>query len=456
MNSGANISAERSTLAALWARGLSIFRSRDLSVVTSGVFLRTLAAFAFAKLAAALLGPVEYATYGLFYMVATYLVTASSLGLANAFTVYIARNSGDDSESAGRARAVTALGTFGGVLVGAALIGLFFLDAHGVLLPHVRGWSLAWWFAFCLIVAAGTAIQSVLLGRQHHVRYQVVTALNPLVSSVAILVFAFTGRVNPTTAILSYMLGFAVPLAAFPRMLKDMVSAGRTALAALVRFSLPYLIPSLLIPTVGTIAILSVRHFVATHVNTYDLGLWQALWRISEGYMGALISVGTALFLPRFSKIATRSEAWHSLAKGAIMLTGLYLPLAVCFLFIPRFVLTLLLSGQFAPIASLLPVQICGDVLKIFCFLLELFFTCMLAPRTALAGEVVFSGLFLGLSALIVSHLHSPLGAVWAYTLSYALVVCTLLPLALRQIRKLPLVRPDPARMTGPATYGTE
>ncbi|HLY43020.1 MAG TPA: hypothetical protein VKR52_17530 [Terracidiphilus sp.] len=444
MNSGIDISTESGSraLAKLWKQGLSAIRSRDLSVVTFGVFLRTVAAFAFAKLTAAFLGPVAYATYGHFYMVATYLVTASSLGLANAFTVYIARDNKIEEEADSRARAVTALGAAGGGLTGVALLGLFFVDRHGALLPYIRGWSLSWWFVFCMIVAVGSAIQSVLLGKQQHARYQMVMALNPLVSCVALVVAVAFGPISPTIAILTYMLGFAVPLVAFPSMIASVASVQRGAMASVIRFSIPYLVPSLLIPTVATFSILSVRYVIASHVSTYNLGLWQALWRISEGYMGALISVGTALFLPRFSRVATQSEAWKSLAQSAIMLTGLYLPLAICFIAFPRFVLTLLLSAQFSPLASLMPVQICGDVLKILCFLLELFFTSILAPKTALLGEFVFSGAFLALSLMIVSNLHSPLGAVWSYTLSYALVVCMLLPLAWRHIRTLPLVRP--------------
>lgn len=444
MSSGFNISVEQrpNPLRKLWGRGIAAFKSKDLSVVTGGVFLRTLAAFAFAKFTASLLGPIAYATYGQFYMVATYLVTASSLGLANAFTVYIARQSGDEEQMASQASAVTAFGSVGGLMAGVVLLGMFFVDRQGALLPRVRGWDLSWWLVFCLVVAAGTAIQAVLLGRQKHFLYQLVTALNPLISCVALVIVAVAGVVNPKTAIISYMLGFAVPLVAFPSMITGIARVRKRAMETLARFSLPYVLPSLLIPTVGTISILSVRYVIETHVTRYELGLWQALWRISEGYMGALISVGTALFLPRFSKIVTRSDAWKSLAKSAIVLAGLYLPLALCFLAIPHLALTLLLSRQFAPIAPYLPIQICGDVLKILCFLLELFFTSMLAPQTALLGEVVFSSLFLGLSALIVARMHSPLGAVWAYTLSYALVVCALSPFAWRRIRRLPSARP--------------
>jgi O-antigen/teichoic acid export membrane protein len=412
-------------------------------VVTLGVFLRSIAAFAFAKVTAAYLGPVEYATYGHYYMVASYLVSASCFGLGNAFTVYIARSSDSRDSAASQIQAVVAAGAFSGVVVAFVLLGLFVADTRGILLPHIRGWHLIWWFVFCAVAAIGTAVQSVLLGLQQHVRYQLVTALNPLVSTIFLLVASLLASANPTVAIVAYMAGFLVPIAAFPKMIAAGALVRRSALKGVAFFSRPYLLPSLLTPTIGTVSVLAVRHIVSTHVSTYSLGLWQALWRLSEGYMGALISVGTALFLPRFSRIATRSDARRGIGKAALMLLAMYAPLALCFIFSPTLVLDVLLSRDFAPIASLLPVQIVGDSLKILCFLLELYFTCTLAPRIALLGELLFSGMFLGITPLIMSHSRTPSGAVWAYTLSYALVLCLLIPLAWKRSSRFPLFKPS-------------
>jgi O-antigen/teichoic acid export membrane protein len=413
-------------------------RIRALAVVATGVFIRSLAAFLFAKLTAALLGPVQYAKYGHFYLVASYLTTASTLGLANAFTIHTARNAEGKGSVDDTAHAVAALGTLAGVLVGGLLTLLFFCDRTSLLLPRVRGWDLAWWFGFCIICAAAFSIQSVLLGREKHGEYQLVTALNPVVSCISLVAAAGLTRISPVIAIITYMLGFAVPIIGYPSMVTGIRSIKWSACLSLLRFSSPYLLPGLLTPTLSTISILSVRHVIAANVSTYDLGLWQALWRLQEGYMGALIAVGTALFLPHFSKVTTRGDALKSITKAALILISMYLPLAICFLVFPRTMLRVLLSGQFTAISSLLPTEIVGDVLKIICFLLEIFFVSMVWPRLALFIEVLFSSLFLGLSWLLVGRLHSSLGAVIGYSISYALVLLILVPLALHRIRSLP------------------
>jgi len=425
-------------MATLGQRVSSILLRRDLSVVSGGVLLRSIAALAFAKLTAFLLGPTQYATYGHFYMVASYLVTGSSLGLGNAFAVYVGRQSRNQAEPSDDARAVVTAGIASGFAASWILMALFFADTKGVLLPRIRGGDLGWWFAFCIVCATGTAIQSVLLGKQEHFRYQLVTALNPAVSCVVLVVFAKFGEVNPKIAIVAYMIGFLVPIIMYPTGGVGWAKIDWAAIRSLWQFSAPYLVPSLLIPTVGTIAALSVRSIVALNVNRHDLGLWQALWRLSEGYMGALISVGSALFIPRFSRITNQREASRGLFQASVMLVCMYLPLAASFLIVPRFVLNALLSRQFEGISVYLPTQIAGDVLKILCFLLETFFTCILFPRLALLAEVLFSCLFLLLCWLVESHMHSPEGAVLAYSASYFLVLCVLIPLAWRRIRALP------------------
>jgi O-antigen/teichoic acid export membrane protein len=421
-----------------WKSVSSPFLRRDLSVVLGGVFLKGFAALVFAKLTASLLGPAGYATYGHFYMVAAYLVTGSSLGLGNAFTVFIARRESAGADQFKQVRAVIAAGTACGFVVAGPLMGLFFADRHGALLPKIRGGDLGWWFAFCLVAATGTAIQSALLGKQEQIRYQLVTALNPIVSCVALGIFAGFGEVNPKIAIITYMIGFLVPIAMYPSARAGWGKIDWSAMKNLAGFSVPYLIPSLMSPTVGTIATLSVRHVVALNTSVHDLGLWQALWRLSEGYMGVLMAVGTAMFIPRFSRIRTRREAWTGLSRAATILVGIYLPLAASFLLIPRIVLSALLSSQFSGISAYLPTEIVGDILKILCFLLETFFACIVFPRLALLAEVLFAGLFLILTALMVSLERSPEGAVLAYSISYFLVALALLPIAWHRIRALP------------------
>src|ERR1700733_13040409 len=99
-----------------------VSKSRDLSVVALGVLLRTISALIFAKLTAFYLGPLGYSLYGHFYMLASYLTTASCLGLANAFSVYIGRSRNDAKATSANAPAVVAIGGIAGTIISLFLV----------------------------------------------------------------------------------------------------------------------------------------------------------------------------------------------------------------------------------------------------------------------------------------------------------------------------------------------
>lgn len=412
---------------------------RDLSVVSGGVFLRALTGLLFAKLAASSLGAFKYATYGHYYMVATYIVTASSLGLGSAYSIYVSktRRIYNEQHDDGLLILATSLGC--GILLGLVTSALFLLDTHGIIVPHIQNWNLLWWFLFSVISALGAAIQSVLLGRQRHSLYQLASLMNPILSCVALYIVIRCSLATPSIVIFTYMLGFLTPLLFILPAIKGSLAIDLGAFRRLYEFSVPYFVPSLLIPTLGTFATLYVRHLIEAKVSVRDLGLWQGLWRLSEGYMGAIISVGSSLFIPKFSRIATQKECFSSLRKAIILLLAIYAPLACSFIIIPKTVVSAILSPQFVGISSFLPVQICGDALKICFFALQLLLTCMLLPKLALMGEILFSLTFVTFTVALETHSHSPEGAVIAYSLSYLVIVCLFIPITFRQIKKLPL-----------------
>lgn len=411
---------------------------RDVSIVTVGVFLRALAGLVFAKMAAASLGVFEYATYGHFYMFATYVVTASSLGLGNAFSVYVSRTRKAYGEQRDDGSLIVLVSLCCGLIVAGVILGLLLLDPVGDILPRIKEWNLIWWFAFSVVSSIGASIQSILLGRQKQILYQFATILNPVLSCIVLGCFMLLGCISPSIVIYTYMIGFAVPIFFVFPAIRESLDITRSSISRLKKFSLPYIIPSMFIPTLGTFATLYVRYLIEINVSVSDLGLWQGLWRLSEGYMGAIITIGSALFIPNFSRITTQKECMYWLRKAIICLLSVYAPLALSFILIPKIVVPILLSSQFVGISTFLPVQILGDMLKICSFVLQLFLTCMVLPRLALVGEVLFSLAFIGLTFLIEPRMHSPEGAVAAYSLSYLLVLMLLLPLVLHQVRKLP------------------
>lgn len=425
------------------------------AVVVAGVAVRSAAAFGLTKLSAAFLGPEQFARYGHFVMLASYLLTISSLGLGNAFTVHIARRGGPaDAGSASQARdrsAVVLMGAATGTLTAVLLAATVATGWTGSFLPRISWAQLPIWLLFSIGSGAGNAFLAAVLGQQRHCSYQGMAAAMPLLSCVALVASVSLEPLNAERAIACYMLGYLVPAAVYLARGPSFRSVDWDSIRVLVRFALPYVVPSLLTPTIGTIGILSVRRVIAGNVSVHDLGLWQALWRVSESYMGVLIAIGSVLFVPRVSKASTRDEARREIRWAVLLSVTLYLPIAAAWLIAPRLALGVLLAPSFVGIASLLPIQVAGDVLKVVCTALVLSHTALLRPGIALLAEVLFSASFIGMAVLLTPRAGVP-GAVGAYVSAYAVLVLALVLLVRKTIHALPLE--DPGSVPAVAAAG--
>jgi O-antigen/teichoic acid export membrane protein len=409
--------------------------------VVGGVVLRTAAAFALTKLSAAFLGPEEFARYGHYLMLASYLLTASSLGLSNAFTVHLVRRGVRDGATPASLHAdvtaVVQVGAISGAAVAVALTVLLCGGWTGTFLPRIARGELLPWILFCLSAGAGNAFQAAVLAQQKHRLYQLIATSIPLLSCASLAAAVSLSRLTAERAISCYMLGFLVPAGVYLIRGRSVRLAHADSLRAVLRFAAPYVLPSLLVPTVGALGTLAVRHTVSASASTHDLGLWQALWRLAEAYMGVLVSIGTQLFVPRLSRAANREEARREVWRASLGALALYAPVAACWLLVPRLTLRLLLAPAFVGIESLLPIQIVGDVLKILCSVLVLTCTALLRPGLTLLAEVLFSCVFFGL-AVLLTPAASAAGAVSAYACAYGVLFLVLLPLVRKTVGSLP------------------
>jgi O-antigen/teichoic acid export membrane protein len=407
-------------------------------VVGFGVLVRGIAAFALTKSCAALLGPVEFARYGHYLMLATYLLTASSGGLGNAFTVYLGRRSaGPATDSARDSAAVVMAGCGTGVLAALAIGIVVAAGGTGSYLPKIEWLELPAWMFFSVVAGLGGAYLASLLAAQRHLAYQATSAAMPLFSLATLSAFVLAGSLNANRAILSYMLGFGVPAVVFAIGGPALRSVSRQSLASVASFALPYVLPSILIPTVATLSVLGIRRVVAANTTPYDLGLWQALWRLAESYMGVLIAIVSALFIPRLARATTKRDATSLVQRACLGAGALYLPIGLAWLLVPRLALQLLLAKSYLGLDVLLPLQVVGDTLKIVCTVLILTCTTLLRPGLTLLAEIVFNAAFLGL-ALLFTPRAGAAGAVTAYAAAYGLLLLFLTWAVRCLLRRMP------------------
>lgn len=181
-------------------------------------------------------------------------------------------------------------------------------------------------------------------------------------------------------------------------------------------------------------SLLVVRNFLIDSVGLPATGHWQAVYKISEVYVGLVTLTLSTYYLPKLSSLVSKREIYreaHSLVK-------IFMPVLIAVsLLVYSFkeaIITALFSNEFLPASSLLGVQLCADMLKVFSWVYAFPMVSRGATRIFVLSEVFFSLTFVLLAFLFVD-VYGVIGVPVASLLNYVgycLFVCLLLPRLIR------------------------
>lgn len=189
----------------------------------------------------------------------------------------------------------------------------------------------------------------------------------------------------------------------------------------LLAFSLIALTSAVLVPLVQ---ILIRKHIIIT-ISLIDAGYWDAMLKISQGYLGIIMGTLGVYYLPKLSSLSDRSEIRREIWSGyrliapllIIGLTGVYL--------LRQPIVLLLYSDQFLRTVDLFPVMLVGDFLKIMSWLVAYLQLAKAMVKMFMITQVLFSATSYGLSIWLINSVGLE-GAIWAYAINYGLYTLTM------------------------------
>ncbi len=162
-----------------------------------------------------------------------------------------------------------------------------------------------------------------------------------------------------------------------------------------------------------------IRDRLAADLGWVSVGLWQALWKISEMHLMLLTTTLSVYLLPRFSEIRDADELKREVrAAYRFVLPVSLASCAVIYLLRTQLVRGLL-TEEFLPLVGLLGVQLAGDLLKINSWVMAYTMVSHAMTRTFVATEIAFA-MLLAVSTTLLSARWGLLGAAAAYALTYA------------------------------------
>lgn len=180
----------------------------------------------------------------------------------------------------------------------------------------------------------------------------------------------------------------------------------------------------------ASVSVVLVRNILAAKLGWGDTGLWQAVFKISEIYLGVITMALSTYYLPRLSQLDRGEDIRSEILATAKVVLPIVATLAIGIYVLRDLALRLLFTEQFAPARDLFAVQLIGDVIKIGSWLCAYPMLSRGATRLFVGTEIAFSATFVALTWLLVGEFGLQ-GATIAFTLNYLIylfVVIFLLP----------------------------
>jgi polysaccharide transporter, PST family len=400
---------------------MSFARTSALSALSVGT--RILTSILLNKVIAVYVGPAGYGVIGQFQNLVGIVTTLASGGVNTGVTRYTAEYVG----AAERQRAVWSTASGLG-LIGAAICGLALVLAREPLAQWALGdathSTVFIWLATSLAFLVLNGLMLAILTGRKAVRSLVLANIAGSLISAALATILVSSRGLGGALIAvatSQAVAFVVTVLVFRRGANLSFGAlfGRIK-PAVARQLGAYAVMAAIAALATPLAQLFIRDRLALELGWVQVGLWQALWKISELHLMLLTTTLSVYLLPRFAEIQDANELAREVRTGYRFV--LPLSMATCLsIYVLRVPLVQgLLTAEFLPLVGLMGVQLVGDMLKINSWVMAYTMVSHAMTYAFIVTEICFA-LLLGASTVLMAQAWGLAGAAGAYALTYAL-----------------------------------
>lgn len=380
------------------------------------------------KVVASIIGPAGVALVGQLNNFASIALSFATGGINSGVTKYVAEYKDDDSVIK------QYIATAFKIIVGCSmLMGLFllfgcrFLSKLIMLTPEY--WYVFAIFGFTIIFyGLNNLIVSIVNGYKQfnkYVKVNIVSSIFGVTFTVClVLLWGLSGALISAVTFQSLMIGVSLIMLRKLEWLNKEYFIGKfkKAIASkYFRYSLMTLTTAMTVPITQMI----LRGYVMAEISEVEAGWWEGMNRISNMYLMVITSSFSVYYLPRLSEIHDRIELRHEIFKSYKVIVPMLLAGFTLIYFLRFFLIRLLFTPEFMPMAKLFIWQMAGDFFKICSWLLAFLMLAKAMTRLFVSTEIIFSLLYLGLGFLFV-HLNGIVGLTQAYLVNYVIYTITM------------------------------
>ncbi|ATP10360.1 O-antigen translocase [Aeromonas salmonicida] len=297
---------------------------------------------------------------------------------------------------------------------------------------HIADWlfqdeSLAWIVMATICVlplsALGTLCNSVINGQQLYRRYVGLGMLSALVSAAVMLTMIMLANIQGAlfaAAVQAALIGLVMFIANLRqpwfRLQYWWGSSTPEARRSIGGYMLMAITSALTVP----ISLILVRTILIHQVGWEATGHWQAVWKISEVYLGVITMALGTYYLPRLSSLVGVDAIVSEIHKTALVILPIVAIMALGVYLLRDVAIWLLFTEEFKSARDLFAIQLCGDVIKIACWLYAYPMLSRGATRWFIGTEIVFSLSFVALAYILINTIGLK-GANVAYLVNYSI-----------------------------------
>jgi O-antigen/teichoic acid export membrane protein len=192
------------------------------------------------------------------------------------------------------------------------------------------------------------------------------------------------------------------------------------------------------------VALLFVRDMLIDATSLETAGHWQAVWRISEIYLGILVTTIGLYLLPKLGRARDKASYIAEMKRIFLLVLGLCACVSAVLLVGGHWVVRLLYSAAFDPMQALFPLQIAGDFFKALALAMNTVLIVRVRVGQQMFGELFFAGIFAFVSFILVKGAGTN-GIQLAYLISQFFWAAYLLFCVRRAIQDMPEKTEAPA-----------
>ncbi|MER0459741.1 O-antigen translocase [Aeromonas caviae] len=271
--------------------------------------------------------------------------------------------------------------------------------------------------------AIGTLCNSVINGQQLYRRYVGLGMLSVLISSSVMLVMIVQADIKGAllaAAVQSALIGLAMLFANLRQpWLRIRYWWGVTDSVARHNIG-GYMLMAITSALTAPVSLILVRNILIDQVGWEAAGQWQAVWKISEVYLGVITMALSTYYLPRLSSLIGVDAIVGEIHKTVLVIIPIVVVMAIGIYLLRDVAIWLLFTDKFSAARDLFAMQLCGDVIKIASWLYAYPMLSRGSTRWFMATEILFSMIFVALTYLSVSNVGIK-GATLAYLMNYSI-----------------------------------